>query len=143
DGRIEGINLAETSIVFGDSGKRHPDGFTYEGYAEAVKLTMTAARSAFPRSVVIQYANFMPGEWLPWTDKGYLRSIYTHAARIGVGVGGPDLLPHRKGQQNHSLPLIANRGSGIRAGAAVQDGNLAEINPSTGQRVTVAELYRL
>jgi hypothetical protein len=143
DDRIEGLNLAETSIVFGESGKRHPEGFTYEGYAEAVKLTMTDARAAFPRSVVIQYANFMPGEWLPGTDKGYLRSIYAHAARIGVGVGGPDLLPHRKGQQNHSLPLIASRASGIRAGSAVQDGNLAEINPSTGQRVTVAELYRL
>jgi hypothetical protein len=115
DGRIEGLNLAETSIGFGDSGKRHPDGFTYEGYVEGVKQTMTAARSAFPRSVVIQYANFMPGEWLPWTDKGYLRSIYAHAERIGVGV---------------------------RAGAAVQDGNLAEKNPSTGKRVTVAELYR-
>lgn len=142
DGRIEGLNLAETSIGFGDSGKRHPVGFTYEGYTEAVKLTMTAARAAFPRSVVIQYANFMPGEWLPGNDKGYLRSIYAHAARSGVGVGGPDLLPHRKGQQNHSYPLIASRAANVRAGAAVQDGNLAEQNPVTGKRVTVAELYK-
>ena len=142
DGRIEGLNLAETSIGFGDSGERHPDGFTYERYVEGVKLTMTAARNAFPRSVVIQYANFMPGEWLPWTDRGYLRSVYAHAERIGVGVGGPDVLPHRKGQQNHSYPLIAGRGPSVRAGAAVQDGNLADRNPATGRRVTVAELYR-
>lgn len=140
DGRIEGLNLAETSIGFGESGKRHPAGFTYEGYAEAVRLTMTAAKSAFPRSVVIQYANFMPGEWLPGTDKGYLRSVYAHAARSGVGVGGPDLLPHRRGQQNHSYPLIAKRPAGVPAGAAVQDDNLAEQNPATGKRVTVAEL---
>ena len=142
DGRIEGLNLAETSIGFGESGKLHPAGFTYESYVVGVKATMTASRSAFPRSHVIQYANFMPGEWLPRTDRGYLRVIYAHAESIGVGVGGPDLLPHRKGQQNHSYPLIAARSPGIRAGVAVQDGNLADKDPATGKRVSVPELYR-
>ena len=142
DGRIEGVNLPETSIGFGESGKLHPAGFTYESYLESVKATMTAARNALPRSHVIQYANFMPGEWLPWTDHGYLRAVYGHAERVGVGVGGPDLLPHRKGQQNHSYPLIAARGPKIRAGVAVQDGNLADRNSATGEPVTVSELHR-
>jgi hypothetical protein len=138
DGRIEGLNLPETSIGFGESGKRHPAGFTYAGYVEGVKALMTAAR----RSCVIQYANFMPGEWVPWTDHGYLNAVYAHANAIGVGVGGPDLLPHRKGQQHHSYPLIASRGPGILAGLAVQDGNLEDKNPATGRPVTVDELYR-
>lgn len=142
DGRIEGLNLAETSIGFGESGKLHPSGFTYESYVEGEKAICSAARRAFPRSHVIVYANFMPGEWLPWTDHGYRRAIYAHAESIGVGVGGPDLLPHRKGQRNHSYPLIAARGPAIPAGVAVQDGNLAEKNPGTGSRVTVPELYR-
>ena len=142
DGKIEGLNLPETSIGFGASGRLHPAGFTYAGYVEAVKTIMTAARKAFSRSRVIQYANFMPGEWLPWTDRGYLRDVYAHAERIGVGVGGPDLLPHRKGQQNHSYPLIAARGPHTPAGVAVQDGNLREKNPATGERVSVEELYR-
>lgn len=142
DGRIEGLNLAETAIGFGESGRLHPAGFSYESYVEGVKAIMTAARTAFPRSRVIQYANFMPGEWLPWTDRGYLRAVYAHAARIGVGVGGPDLLPYRRGQQHHSYPLIAARPAHVPAGAAVQDGNLAAKNPDTGERVTVADLYR-
>lgn len=141
DGRIEGLNLPETAIGFGESGKLHPAGFTYASYVEAMKAIMTAARSAFPRSGVILYANFMPGEWLPWEDHGYLRAIYAHAARIGVGVGGPDLLPHRKGQQNHSYRFIAARDPKIPAGVAVQDGNLEDRNPVTGERVTVRELY--
>jgi len=141
DGRIEGLNLPETSVGFGESGRLHPKGFTYVSYLEGVKAIMTAARKAFPRSCVIQYANFMPGEWLPWTDHGYLRAVYEHAERIGVGVGGPDLLPHRKGQQNHSYPLIAARGPQIPAGIAVQWGNLEDRNPTTGERVTVAELH--
>ncbi|WP_239492441.1 hypothetical protein [Luteitalea sp. TBR-22] len=132
DGRIEGVNLAETSVGFGESGKLHPRGFTYENYVEGVKATMTGARRAFPRSCVIQYANFMPGEWLPWTDRGYLRAVYAWADRIGVGVGGPDLLPYRKGQQNHSYPLIAARGRHTPAGVAVQDGNLGGSIPPRG-----------
>lgn len=141
DGRIEGLNLPETSIDFGESGRLHPAGFTYTGYVEGVKAVMTAARVAFPRSCVIQYANFMPGEWLPWTDHGYLRGVYQHAERTGMGVGGPDLLPHRKGQRNHSYPLIAARGRQTLAGLAVQSGNLADRNPVTGKPVTVPELY--
>lgn len=142
DGRIEGINLPETSVDFGESGKLHPGGFTYEAYVDGVKEIMTTARNAFPHSVVIQYANFMPGEWLPWTDHGYLKAVYAHAGAIDAGVGGPDLLPHRKGQQNHSYPLIAQRGPNVAAGVAVQDGNLADKDPATGKHVTVDELYR-
>lgn len=142
DGRIEGLTLAETSIDFGEGEERLPAGFTYDGYVESVKAIMSAARQAFPRSHVIQYANFMPGEWLPWDDRGYLRAIYEHASRIGIGVGGPDLLPHGKGQRSHSYPLIAARCEHCVAGVAVQWGNLDETSPETGERVTVAELIR-
>jgi hypothetical protein len=141
DGRIEGLNLAETSVDFGTSGKLHPAGFTYDSYLDGIKALMTGARQAFPRSPVILYANFMPGEWLPWNDHGYLKSVYAWANKTGVGVGGPDVLPHRRGQQNHSYPLIAARASGIPAGIAVQDDNLAEINPAAGTRVSAQELY--
>jgi len=141
DGRIEGINLPETAVGFGESGRLHPEGFTYEGYFEGIKATMTSTRAAFPTSIVIEYANFMPGEALPEIDEGYLRGVYEHAESVGVGVGGPDLLPHRQGQRTHSLPLIAARGPGVPAGLAVQWGNLEDVNPDTGLPVTVAELY--
>ena len=136
------FRIALVGEVFGSSGNYDPEDFTYEGYAEGVKAIMTAAREAFPRSHVIQYANFMPGEWLPGDDHGYLRSIYAHADQIGVGVGGPDMLPHRRGQQNHSHWLIDERGPHVVAGNAVQWGNLDEINPFTGNPVTVDELYQ-
>jgi len=32
----------------------------------------------------MQYGNFMPGEWLPANDHGYLKSVYAAAARLGV-----------------------------------------------------------
>ncbi len=140
DGRIEGLSLPETSIGFGESGEFHPTGFTNESYFESVKLIMTAAQEAFPHSHVIQYANFMPGEWMPENDHGYLRGIYEHACRIGAGIGGTVVLPHRRWQQIHSYALIEARSPGTVAGVAVQWGNLEDRNPTTGERVTVAEL---
>jgi hypothetical protein len=141
DGRLEGINLPETATSFDDPARRPAD-FTEEAYAKGIRDMVTAARRAFTRSCVVVYANFMPGEWLPGNDKGYLKSVYATAARVGAGVGGPDLLPHRRGQQNHMQALVAGRPAGIIAAVAVQDGNLAEQDPANGARVTVEQLHR-
>jgi hypothetical protein len=140
DGKIEGLNLPETSIGFGESGKLFPEGFTYEVYRDAVKENMKALKAAFPNSVTFQYANFMPGEFLPWTDRGYLKDIYEYAEKIGVGVGGPDLRPHRKGQMNNSYKLIAERDSAAPVGIAVQWGNYDHINPRTDKQIQIEEL---
>jgi hypothetical protein len=141
DGLIEGVNLPETAIGF-ENPKFHPPGFTFDAYAAGIREMLIDARLAFSRSCVLVYANFMPGESLPNVDRGYLRGIYALADSMGAGVGGPDLLPYREGQQANSLPLIAARSSGVVAGMAVQDGNLADIDPTTGRPVTVDALYR-
>ena len=142
DGKIEGIALAETSIGFGPTGKLAPKGYTNELYRDAVIANMKALKRAFPKSVVMQYANFMPGEWLPGEDKSYLRSVYKAAVEIGVGVGGPDLMPFKRPQLNHSYPLIKDSSGKVPTGIAVQEGNYAETNPATGQRLTIAELLQ-
>jgi hypothetical protein len=120
DGRIAGINLQETAI-----GMSHTQGPTYspEAYAAAIKVNMQALKTAFPTTDCIQYANFMPGEWLPWEDKGYLRSIYAFGKKIGVGLGGPDLMVQRKAQLNHALALMHEGSFEVPLGIAVQDGN--------------------
>jgi hypothetical protein len=84
---------------------------------------MLALKKSFPKSTTMIYANFMPGEWLPGDDKGYLRSIYQFGEEIGVGLGGPDLLVTRKGQLNHPLALMHEGHYTVPLGIAVQDGN--------------------
>jgi hypothetical protein len=143
DGRIAGLNLAETAIAFGDDPAQWPEGFTPARYAAATRDTLDAARAAFGKSPVVVYANFMPGEWLPWEDHGYLRGVHAHAAKIGVGVGGPDLRPLAKGQQNHILPLLRARPAGVVGALAVQDGNLDEVDPKTKQPLTPQDLLRI
>ena len=134
DGQIEGINLPETAVDFGESGKLFPRGFTPGCYRDAVLTNMMVLKRAFPRSVTMQYANFMPGGEL------YLRSVYQWARKVKVGVGGPDLLPYKPGQMANCYPLIRQIAGSIPTGIAVQDGNYEHRNPKTGQRVTVAEL---
>ena len=120
DGKIEGINLQETSIgVSADSDKS----FNPALYVESIKANMLALKEAFPRSAKLQYTNFMPGEWLPWDDKGYLRAIYHYGEEIEVGLGAPDLMVQRKGQLNHALAMMHEHEYTVPLGIAVQDGN--------------------
>jgi hypothetical protein len=140
DGRIAGINLPETAVDFGETGRLSPKDFTAERYTECIIENMKVLKTAFPKSVSMQYANFMPGEWLPGSDKGYLRNVYKAARELGVGVGGPDLLPFRRGQLNHSYPLIRTSAGLVPTGIAVQEGNFAEPDPRTAKRATVQEL---
>lgn len=120
DGKIEGINLQETAI--GVSSKTD-SGFSEQGYMNGLKENMLALKKSFRSSTTMIYANFIPGEWLPWNDKGYLRNIYQYGEEIGVGLGGPDLMVTRKGQLNHALALMHERHYTVPIGIAVQDGN--------------------
>jgi hypothetical protein len=140
DGKIEGVNLAETSVSFGESGKLFPKGFTPEVYRDAILTNMAALKGAFPKSVTMQYANFMPGEWLPEKDRSYLRSVYERATELKVGVGGPDLLPYKPGQLNHGYPLIRECAGKVPTGIAVQHGNYQHKNPKTGQPLAISDL---
>ncbi len=142
DGRIEGINLAETAVGFGESGRLFPKGFSFEIYRDAIIANMKALKQAFPKSVVMQYANFMPGEWRPVDDKGYLRAVYEAAKELKVGVGGPDLLPNRPAQMKGSYPPNPNASSTVAARTAVQEGNYEDRDPETGKPRMVPDLFR-
>ena len=117
DGKIEGINLQETAIGVRDSS------FAELAYINGLKENMLALKKAFPTSTTMIYANFTPGEWLPGNDKGYLRSIYQYGEKIGVGLGGTDLMVKRKGQLNHALAMMHEGHYTVPLGIAVQDGN--------------------
>ena len=140
DGEIEGINLPETSIEFGTSGALHPSGFTPASYRDGIIDNMRALRRAFPRSVAMQYGNFMPGEWLPDDDHGYLRSVYDEARRLRMAMGGPDLRPFRRGQRNHTYAMLRLNQGVAPNGIAVQWGNYEDADPRTGTRITVPAL---
>jgi hypothetical protein len=136
DGRVEGINLDETSAVFGSSGKLFPRSYTPQIYRDAIIANMRALKRAFPKSIVMQYANFMPG------GRSDLQAVYQAARKSKIAVGGPDLLPFRPFQHANSYPLIRESEGKITTGLAVQDGNYGDVDPKTGKRATIAELLK-
>ena len=139
DGKIEGINLPETAIEFGQSGKLFPAGFTPEVYRDAVIANMKTLKQAFPRSVAMQYANFMT-EAKGADDPANLKAVYRAAVELNIAVGGPDLLPGKYWQMHNSYPLIREVRGKIPSGIAVQEGNYAFSDPKTRQRRTIPEL---
>jgi hypothetical protein len=141
DGKIEGVNLQETAVEYGSTGKLFAKGFTPEKYRDAIKANMLALKQAFPKSVTIIYANFMPGESLPDHNNHYLSDLYDYAKEIKIGVGGPDILVYRKGQMDNSYGLIRESSGIIPVAMAVQDGNYSTLNPQTARKVTVPEIY--
>jgi hypothetical protein len=140
DGKIEGINLPETALDFGESGRLYPKDFTPEIYRDAIVANMAALKRAFPRSVGMQYANFMSGDGGRAGDRSYLRDVYQRARELNVGLGGPDLLPYKPGQMRNCYPLLREFAGSIPTGIAVQDGNYEHKNPKTGRQVTIGEL---
>ena len=97
---------------------------------------MKALKQAFPKSIAMVYANFMPG------GRSYLEAVYRAARESNVAVGGPDLLPFRPFQRANSYPLIRESAGKIPTGLAVQDGNYSDVNRETGKRATIAELLK-
>ncbi len=138
DGRVVGVNLGESSADFGDSGKLYPEGYTAELYRDAIIAYMKVLKRAFPKSIALEYANFLSGDWQ--NRKGYLGAVYKAAQEMKVGVGGPDLLPYKPGQMTNSYPLIRESAGIVPIGIAFQDGNQEHINPKTGKRVTIPEV---
>lgn len=144
DGKIAGINFNESSVDIGtenaDGSTTFPADFSPEAYVNALGDNMRVLAGAFKQSTTMVYLNFLPDEWLPDNDKGYMRRLFTLAQSLKMGVGGPDLMPYRKGHMLQSYGFIKDYPAELVKGVAVQDGNLRQINPETGKKNIVGDL---
>ena len=139
DGRIYGINLPETSIDL--SSKKPPIGFSCDAYFNAEMENLAFARKAFSKSKVVQYVNFWPCEWN--NDHQYMSRIFAYAAKSNVGLGGPDIVPGRKGQMKNSYPFFNQyKGKLAFVGMAVQEPTLTYKNPKTKKPFTKDEFQK-
>lgn len=126
---LEAINFDETA-----TGMRPfqyaKSGYTPEKMRDGVKAIMSAAKAAFPNTVVIQYINFLPGK------VAYLADIAEHAYQIGVGLGGPDILIDKDLPSYQYFRRYAGK---IPLGAAVQTFSWQLRRPD-GSRVNAQDL---
>lgn len=136
DGKVLGINLPETAIdIVMDPA---PAGFTCDTYFEAEMKNMAFAREVFTKSHVVQYVNFWPCEW--GNDQKYMSRLFEFAEAHDIGLGGPDIIPYRKGQMKNSYPFFNKyKGKLAFVGMAVQEPTLTYKNPKTGVPFTREE----
>ena len=140
DGKITGINLPETAVDFGNNVDSLPPGFSCDAYRDGILENMKALKKAFPTSLTLLYLNFMPGERNMPEERSYLGSLYRAALKLGIGLGGPDLLPYKKAQMASGYRFIMMAAESLVNGVAVQWGNYQYNNPKTNRRVTIPEL---
>jgi hypothetical protein len=137
DGRVFGVNLPETAI---DVVEKDGDqtGFSCDAYFAAELENLGFARQAFAKSQVVQYVNFWPCEWE--NDHDYMGRLFAYAAEHDIGLGGPDIVPWRKGQMKNSYPFFNQyKGKLSFVGMAVQEPTLAYVNEETGKPFTKDE----
>ncbi len=136
DGRLYGVNLPESAIDV--DAKHDKTGFSCDKYFRAELENMSAAKKAFPKSIVVQYVNFWPCGW--GNDHGYMEKTFVHAIEIGVGLGGPDIVPYGKGQMQNSYPFFhLYRNKLPLVAMAVQEATLTYTNPKTKKHFTKEE----
>ncbi|KAF1737239.1 hypothetical protein CRV24_002855 [Beauveria bassiana] len=134
DGRIYGMNLAETSII----PEENKNNFTHLGYFDGELDNAAYAASVFHESYVVQYVNFWPCE--PEKTHNYFVKSFDFFAKHGVGIGGPDLIPYKAGQEDNSYPFLHEYRNKVPISViAVQEPDLREINPYTHKKFTRQE----
>lgn len=138
DGRIYGINLPESAFdAVATEGEE--DSFTCDGYFAGALENMRALRAAFRETNVVQYINFWPCEWD--NDHGYMERAFALAIELGIGVGGPDIVPYRRAHMSNSYPYFHRHKDDLPLIAmAVQEPTLTYTNPETGVRFSRDEL---
>jgi hypothetical protein len=57
DGRIEGINFAESAVDFEEHVRFRPPGFTFTGYRDALLANLAAAHAVVPTGIAFQDGN--------------------------------------------------------------------------------------
>ncbi len=133
DGRIFGMNLPESAIDI--DFKHDRTGFTCEAYFAAEMENMKWARQMFHKSRVVQYVNFWPCEWDD--NHRYMSRTFEMAAALGIGLGGPDIVPYKKTQMENSYRFFHQYRNRLPTVAmAVQEPTLTYTNPSTGRKFT-------
>ena len=136
DGRVYGVNLPESAVDIDI--RHHPAGFTCDQYFDGELSNMKAAKAAFRKSYVVQYVNFWPCEWN--NDHNYMGRTFAFASENGLGLGGPDVVPYKKGQMANSYPFFHQyAGKLVLVAMAVQEPTLTYTNPATGKKFTKSE----
>lgn len=95
---FEGVAFQESAMGFTPQIQAEY-GYTPEKYRDAMIRMLIATRAHFPHSQVFWYMNFLEGK------QAYLGDVAEAAAKHGIAMGGPDILPDSWPLNFHTYPL--------------------------------------
>lgn len=137
DGKVYGINLAETAIDI--NMKADKTGFSCDKYFNAEINTLKLTKQYFTHSYVVQFVNFFPCEWD--NDHNYMGRLFKLAQSDNIGLGGPDVVPYQKAQMKNSYQFFNQyKNNLVLVAMAIQSPDLTYINPITHKSFTKQEL---
>ena len=141
--RIRWPRLWHQSAGVGDR-HRHPKkdktGFTCEKYFAAELENVAFARKAFVKSHVVQYVNFWPCEWN--NDKKFMSRAFEFAQANSIGLGGPDIVPYKKGQMKNCLPILPSVQGQVEPGGDGGAGTDADVHQPRNEKAVHARRVR-
>ncbi|KAL6856400.1 hypothetical protein J3F83DRAFT_753259 [Trichoderma novae-zelandiae] len=138
DGRITGLNLAETSIAVDETANN----CTNEGYSLGELENAGYAAKVLKKSYAVQYVNFWPDGWNNTNNR--FEDSFNYYAKHGIGIGGPDLIPNKPGQEANSYFCIPKFHCKVPiAVVAVQEMDLEKSTRRPGSRLRRKSLWSL
>jgi hypothetical protein len=133
---LEAVVIPESATTF-ENAERERLHYTTESYVRAVEAGMSAMKSAFPATVVMQYVNMPPEA---------INALADYASQHGIGFGGPDIYPTDpvlNDPQRGVYRLYAPLSGIVPLGAAVQTNDYTQkvAFRGTGGETPVQEIY--
>jgi hypothetical protein len=113
--RFEGVALQESALGI-DTAILDREGYTAPAYRDALMQMLANARRAMPQSQVFWYLNYLP------QNQRLLPSVAAAAARDGIALGGPDVLPDSEPLVRLVYPVLEEqRGTALLFTSAQND----------------------
>lgn len=132
---FEGVALEETATGIRPIEWTRAN-YTSEKMYAGLKRIMLGLKTAFPRSVCIQYVNYFSGANAQ-DGTAKIAGLIQYAYEIGMGAGGPDV---HVGGTEPSYKMFPKYAANMPIGIAVQYEDYDVINPATGRKVTAQEI---
>ncbi len=130
---FEAFNVQETASPVVCAGADKEPSYSPERYRDAIMHGMDHMAAAWKKTTAMQWFSYLP------CGKQYLADVAAHAAKLGLGIGGPDLEPGNEGQETGAYQYYETYKDKVVAGQAVQTPNWGRTWPN-GKPVTAQDM---
>lgn len=133
---FEGIAIQESALGL-DKTTLEINSYTPEKYRDALIQILTNAAQSFPSSQVFWYMNYLT------ENNSYISEVAMAVAKVGVSMGGPDVLPENKSLNRIAYPYYNQFKDKMILFGSMQNDSFAELRSGrTNEYWPMAEMFQ-